>query len=125
MQVLYSEGKIGNIIYSSSYLCAIGNQAVQTCMPGPFTENRLQETYQTGLLLQCLRQLMQLLYIPKDPLQHSLTQTHTNIHIQRGLLSYHLMHKDGQMKKDKVLRDHIDDNSVTDMLMSGDDTWHS
>lgn len=29
------------------------------------------------------------------------------------------------MKKDKVLRDHSNDDRATDMLMSGDDTWHS
>lgn len=64
---------------------------------------------------------MQLLYIPKDPPQQSLTQARTNTHIQRGLLSYHWMHKDGQMKEDKVLRDHSDDDRVTDMLVSGED----
>lgn len=107
MQVLYLEVKIGNIIYSSSYLCATGNPAVQTHTPGPFTENCLWETYHTGLLLQSPEQLMQLLYIPKDPPLQSLKQTHTNTHIQMSLLSCHLMH----MKKDKFLSDHSNDDS--------------
>lgn len=47
---------------------------------------------------------MQFLYIPKDPPQQSLTQAEVNTSIQGCLLSYHLMHKDGQKSKEKNVK---------------------